>query len=28
MTWFKKDKNIIWLPPKINLAKEEVRKFI
>ncbi len=28
MTWFKRDKNIIWLPPKIGLVEKEVRKFL
>jgi len=28
MTWFKKDKNIIWLEPKISLAEKEVKKFL
>jgi tRNA dimethylallyltransferase len=28
MTWFKKDKNIIWLEPKINLVEKDVIKFL
>src|SRR3989338_5197218 len=30
MTWFKKDKNIIWLPPKINLdlIEKGIRRFL
>lgn len=28
MTWFKKDKNIIWLSPKIGLAEKEIKRFI
>jgi len=28
MTWFKRDKNTIWLEPKIGLIEKEVRKFI
>jgi tRNA dimethylallyltransferase len=27
MTWFKRDKDIIWIPPKISLAQKEVRNF-
>ncbi|MFH0804219.1 MAG: tRNA (adenosine(37)-N6)-dimethylallyltransferase MiaA [Candidatus Zambryskibacteria bacterium] len=28
MTWFKKDKSIIWLPPRIGLVEKEARKFL
>jgi len=28
ITWFKRDENIIWLPPKINLIEKEVKKFL
>lgn len=28
MTWFKKDKSIVWLPPKIKLVEKEVIKFL
>ncbi len=28
MTWFKRDKNIIWLPPKISLIQKEVKRFL
>ncbi len=28
MTWFKRDKNIIWLPSKISLVEKEVKKFL
>jgi tRNA dimethylallyltransferase len=28
MTWFKRDKNTIWLSPKIGLIEKDVRKFI
>ena len=28
MTWFKKDKSIIWLPPRISLVEKEVKKFL
>ena len=27
ITWFKRDKSIIWLPPKIGLIEKEVKKF-
>ncbi|OHA97798.1 MAG: tRNA (adenosine(37)-N6)-dimethylallyltransferase MiaA [Candidatus Zambryskibacteria bacterium RIFCSPHIGHO2_12_FULL_38_34] len=28
MTWFKRDKNTIWLPPKISLIEKEVKRFL
>ena len=28
MTWFKKDKNIVWLSSKISLAEKEVKRFL
>ncbi len=28
MVWFKRDKNIIWLPPKIKTIEKEVGKFL
>jgi len=28
MTWFKKDKNTVWLEPKIGLIAKEVNKFL
>lgn len=28
MTYFKKDKNIIWLSPKINLLEKEIKNFL
>ena len=28
MTWFKKDKNIIWIEPKFSLIEKEIKKFI
>ena len=28
MTWFKRDKSIVWLEPKINLVEKEVNKFL
>ncbi len=28
MTWFKRDKNTIWLLPKIGLVEKEVKKFL
>jgi tRNA dimethylallyltransferase len=27
ITWFKKDKNTVWLPPKISFLEKKVRKF-
>lgn len=28
MTWFKKDKNVVWIEPKFGLIEKEVRKFL
>lgn len=28
MTWFKRDKKIVWLPPKIKIIQKEVREFL
>ncbi len=28
MTWFKKNKDVIWLPPKISLIEKEAKKFL
>ncbi|MEK7669342.1 MAG: tRNA (adenosine(37)-N6)-dimethylallyltransferase MiaA [Patescibacteria group bacterium] len=28
MTWFKRDKNIVWIPPKINSVTKETNKFL